>query len=77
MRFLKKLLIGVYVYLAIFSAASLIIFAVCQTEPTALITCVFGVAGIESMLGAIIKASEAKKQQRKEACDDGIDICEH
>lgn len=77
MRFLKKLLIGVYIYLALFSAASLIIFAVCQSEPTALITCVFGVAGIESMLGAIIKASETKKLQRKEDSDDGTDTCQH
>ena len=77
MRFLKKLLIGVYVYLALFSAATLVIFAVYQTEPTALVTCVFGVAGIESMLGAIIKSSEAKKQKREEVDTLGADIGEH
>lgn len=61
MRFLKKLLICVYAFLGVFSAVTLILFAVTGTEPTTLIGCVFGVAGVESMLGAIIKAKEVKK----------------
>ena len=60
MRFLKKLLIAIYLFLAAFSIALLVIFAVTGIEPTALIGCVFGVAGVESLLGAIIKAKEEK-----------------
>ncbi len=58
MRFLKKLLISVYVFAGAFAVASLIIFALTGNEPTALITCCFGVTGIESLLGVMIKTSE-------------------
>ena len=66
MRFLKKLLLCVYLYLALFIAASLVIFTVTGTEPTALIGCTFGVAGVESMLSALIKTAESKSKVRKE-----------
>lgn len=61
MRFLKKLLVCVYVFLALFSVAVLVLFTVTGYEPTTLVGCVFGVAGVESMLGAVIKAKEVKK----------------
>ncbi len=66
MRFLKKLLMCVYLYLALFIAASLVIFAVTGSEPTALIGCTFGVAGVESMLSALIKTAESRNKQGKE-----------
>ncbi len=65
MRFLKKLLISVYVYLALFTAAVLMLFGLTGNEPTALVGCVFAVAGVESMLGAVIKSLEAKKERKE------------
>ena len=61
MRFLKKLLIGVYIFLGCFAVATLIIFIFTGNEPTTLVGCTFGVAGVESMLAAIIKARENHK----------------
>lgn len=72
MRFLKKMLICLYSFLGVFTVAVLVIFLFTGTEPTALIGCVFGVTGIESMLSAIIKASERKKE--KEDTEIGTDI---
>ncbi len=60
MRFLKKLLLGVYIFLALFSVVTLILFLVTGNEPSTLVASVFGVAGVESMLGAIIKTKENK-----------------
>jgi len=62
MRFLKKLLVCVYVYLGVFAAAELILTSLTGNEASTLITCVFGVAGVESMIGAVIKGLESKKQ---------------
>ncbi len=62
MRFLKKLLMGVYIYLAVFAATALAVFAFTGKEPNALIGASFGVAGIESLLAAFIKSSEASKK---------------
>lgn len=75
MRFLKKLLVCVYFYLALFITAALVIFAVTGVEPTTLITCVVGVAGIESMLGAIIKTAEVKKETKTEENNNGAVTC--
>ncbi len=60
MRYLKKLLVCVYVFLAVFAASALVIFIITGNEPSTLIGCTFGVAGVESMLAAIIKARESK-----------------
>lgn len=65
MRYLKKLLICVYVFLGIFAAATLIIFVFTGSEPSTLVGCTFGVAGVESMLAAIIKAQETKKEAKE------------
>ena len=65
MRFLKKLLIGVYIYLAMFAMAVLFVFSLTGNEPTILIGAVFGVAGIESMLAALIKTMENGKKTRE------------
>lgn len=64
MRFLKKLLIAVYIYLGVFVCATLIIFTVTGNEPTALIGGAFGVAGVESLLAALIKSFENRKKRK-------------
>lgn len=75
MRYLKKLLICVYVFLGIFAASTLIIFIFTGDEPTTLIGCTFGVAGVESMLAAIIKARESKSEV-KEVNENGDNSCQ-
>ncbi len=64
MRFLKKMLIALYVFLGVFTITTLIVFTVTGVEPTTLIGCVFGVTGIESMLSAIIKSKEKNNEER-------------
>lgn len=69
MRYLKRLLAAVYIYLAVFAAVCLLLWIVTRDEPSYLIAGVFGAAGIESIVGAIIKQSEiksAEKMQKKE-----------
>lgn len=68
MRFLKKLLICIYVFLALFVIYCCINFTLNQTEPTVLIGCVFAGVGLESMVGYFIKAAENKeaKKNKKE-----------
>ena len=55
MRFLKKLLISLYIYLAVFAAVCLVLWVWRGDEPHTLITAVFGAAGIESIIGGIMK----------------------
>lgn len=69
MRYLKRLLAAVYIYLAVFAAVCLLLWIVTRDEPSYLIAGVFGAAGVESVVGAIIKQSEiksAEKIQKKE-----------
>lgn len=61
MKYLKKLLICIYSFLGLFSVATLIQFAITGNEPTVLVSSVFAVAGIESMIGAVIKTTEVNK----------------
>ncbi len=77
MRFLKKLLIAVYIYLGVFVCATLIIFSATGNEPTALIGGVFGVAGVESMLAALIKAFENHKNKSEDSKENGNISLEH
>lgn len=55
MRFLKKLLIAVYIFLGVFAVACLILWCITGDEPEALITGIFAAAGIESIVGAFLK----------------------
>ena len=61
MRFLKRLLVSIYVFLGAFAVVCLVLWAVTGNEPTALITGVFAAAGVESVVGGIIKFVEQKK----------------
>lgn len=72
MRFLKKLLLGVYIFTGVFTAVSFTVFALTGIEASTLTACVFGVAGIESMLSAVIKSAEEKskvKEEKSDGCD--------
>lgn len=64
MRYLKKLLLAVYIYLAVFGAICLILWACLREEPQALIAGVFGAAGVESIIGGLMKLNEIKSESR-------------
>ncbi len=65
MRYLKRLLAGIYIYLGVFGLLCYISWFFTRDEPTALITAVFGAAGIESIVGAIIKLRELHVEKEK------------
>ena len=64
MRFLKKLLLAIYAYLAVFGAICLILWACLREEPQALIAGVFGAAGVESIIGGMMKLKEIRTESR-------------
>ncbi len=64
MRYLKKLLLAVYIYLAIFGAICLILWACLREEPQALIAGVFGAAGVESIIGGLMKLNEIRSESK-------------
>lgn len=70
MRFLKQLLCGIYGYLALFGAACFIAWAVRGDEPTALIAGICGAAGIESIVGALMKVRELETEQKNRSDTD-------
>jgi len=65
-RFLKRLLCALYLYLAVFAAACLLLWCVRGEEPSALIAAVFGAAGTESVVGAWIRLGELRAEREKE-----------
>ncbi len=73
MRFLKKLLIAVYIFLAIFAVMCLILWCVTGDEPSTLITGVFAAAGIESIVGAFLKKFDSAAPDTDGNTDTNID----
>ena len=61
MRFLKRLLVAIYGFLGVFVVVCLVLWVVTGDEPVTLITGVFAAAGVESIVGGIIKFKEAKE----------------
>ena len=64
MRYLKKLLLAVYIYLAVFGAICLILWACLREEPQALIAGVFGATGVESIIGGLMKLNEISSESK-------------
>lgn len=64
MRYLKKLLIAVYVYMGVIGILSLIAWMVTGQEPSALIMGVFGAAGVESIIAGIMRINEMNAEER-------------
>lgn len=63
MRFLKRLLVAVYVYLGLLLIACFAAWLITGDEPTAIITGACGAAGVESIVGGIIKFRELKVEK--------------
>lgn len=61
MRYLKKLLLGCFIALGVFTAAVLALCVLGAAVPDSLIYCFFGAFGAEIILSAIIKITETKE----------------
>lgn len=59
MRFLKKLLVSLYVFLGCFAVACFVGWCVTGSEPQALIAGVFAGVGIESVASVFIKRADS------------------
>lgn len=65
--FMKKILIGMFIFLLVFTAAMVILFCLTGSTPDTLIVAVFGAcAGEYSICGLIKKAKEKEKTARLE-----------
>lgn len=63
MRFMKKLLLAVYLYIGIFGVVCLVMWIITHEEPTSLIAGVFGAAGVESLISGIMRMSENRAER--------------
>lgn len=70
MRFLKRLLVAIYGFLGVFVVACLMLWVVTGYEPVTLITGVFAAAGVESIVGGIIKFKEAKEGTKPDVSEE-------
>lgn len=66
MRFLKKLLVSIYLFLGIFSVVVLLLWVATGDEPDTLITAVFAASGIEFIVSALMKLWEIAAEVKKE-----------
>lgn len=62
MRWMKKLLLGIYIYMGIFFAVCLVWWMVTGNEPSALITGISAGVGVESIAAGVIRIFENKEQ---------------
>lgn len=60
MRYLKRLLAAIYIFLGGFAVVCLIMWCITGNEPTTLVTAVFAAAGVESVAGVMLKYKESK-----------------
>lgn len=67
MRFLKTMLVSLYIFLGCFAVACYISWCLTGSEPQALIMGVFGGVGIESIVAGVIKVREKKDEKTEEA----------
>lgn len=63
MRFMKKLLLAVYLYIGVFGVICLVMWIITHEEPTSLIAGVFGAAGVESLISGIMRMSENRAER--------------
>ncbi len=66
MRFMKRLLTAVYLYLGIFFALCLICWILTGEEPVALIAGISAAAGVESVIAGCMRMREMQEERKKE-----------
>ena len=65
MRFMKRLLTAVYLYLGIFFALCLICWIVTGEEPAALIAGISAAAGVESVIAGCMRMREMQEERNR------------
>ena len=73
MRWMKKLLLSIYLYMGIFFGVCLILWIVTGEEPSALIMGISAAVGVESGAAGVIRIYENKEtyKHEKEMCENG------
>ncbi len=66
MRWMKKLLLGIYLYMAVFFAICLIVWVITKEEPVALVTGISAAVGVESVAAGVIRVYEQKEINKNE-----------
>lgn len=66
LRFMKRLLLGIYIYMGTFFGICLVVWIFTGNEPAALIAGVSAAVGVESIAAGIIRIHENKEQNRHE-----------
>lgn len=71
MRWMKKLLLSIYLYMGIFFGICLICWIVTGEEPSSLIMGISAAVGVESVAAGVIRVYESKEQHKheKEICN--------
>ena len=66
MRWMKKLLLSIYLYMGVFFGICLILWIFTGEEPSSLIMGISAAVGVESMAAGVIRVYENKEQQKHE-----------
>lgn len=66
MRWMKKLLMGIYIYMGVFFGICLVLWLIVGEEPSSLIMGISAAVGVESVAAGVIRVYENKEQQKHE-----------
>lgn len=66
MRFLKRLLTMIYLYIGVFFTVCFIAWCITGEEPAALIAGVSAAGGVESLAAGLIRIQEIREERKKE-----------
>ena len=66
LRWMKKLLLGIYIYMGVFFGICLVVWIFTGNEPAALIAGVSAAVGVESIAAGIIRINENREQHKYE-----------
>lgn len=75
MRWMKKLLLSIYIYMGIFFGVCLILWIVTGEEPSSLIMGISAAVGVESVAAGVIRVFENKQHHEHEKDMAGHDSC--
>lgn len=78
MRWMKRLLLAIYLYMGVFFTVCLVCWMVTGSEPSALIMGISAAVGVESVAAGAIRIYENKQHHdhEKEMQDHGQNCCE-
>lgn len=65
-RWMKKLLLGIYIYMGVFFGVCLVVWIITRDEPAALIAGISAAVGVESVAAGVIRVYENREQNKHE-----------